>query len=200
MKRILSILLLMATLLSAFSITAFADDNATGGDGTTHGASDGYGWYNTNEFMWKVTLFVTPDKDSPSAEYDGGRWKMKSGYGFTVSYAPAIVSVDGTTKPTSSAYTEVQRAEAFFPEFKYSTAQNSFRTLEKASGKWQFEQNEYADGKERMHFTPIWYPDGNYSVAIVATDVWTPSGMIESRRNSNVIAITESVYDDWYIR
>lgn len=42
-----------------------------------------------------------------------------------------------------------------------------------------------------MHFTPIWYPDGNYSVAIVATDVWTPSGMIESRRNSNVIAITE---------
>ena len=51
-----------------------------------------------------------------------------------------------------------------------------------------------------MHFTPIWYPDGNYSVAIVATDVWTPSGMIESRRNSNVIAITESVYDDWYIR
>ena len=54
--------------------------------------------------------------------------------------------------------------------------------------------------KERMHFTPIWYPDGNYSVAIVATDVWTPSGMIESRRNSNVIAITESVHDDWYIR
>lgn len=58
MKRILSILLLMATLLSAFSITALADDNATGGDGTTHDASDGYGWYNTNEFLWKVTLFV----------------------------------------------------------------------------------------------------------------------------------------------
>lgn len=53
MKRILSILLLMATLLSAFSITALADDNATGGDGTTHDASDGYGWYNTNEFLWK---------------------------------------------------------------------------------------------------------------------------------------------------
>lgn len=48
----------MATLLSAFSITALADDNATGGDGTTHDASDGYGWYNTNEFLWKVTLFV----------------------------------------------------------------------------------------------------------------------------------------------
>lgn len=71
MKRILSILLLMATLLSAFSITAFADDNATGGDGTTHGASDGYGWYNTNEFMWKVTLFVRrpcpASKRQPSA-------------------------------------------------------------------------------------------------------------------------------------
>ena len=58
MKRILSILLLMATLLSAFSITAFADDNATAGEGTTHSASDGYGWYNTNQFLWKVTLYV----------------------------------------------------------------------------------------------------------------------------------------------
>ena len=49
----------MATLLSAFSITAFAgDDNATGGDGNTHPAAEGYGWYNSYQYLYKVTLFV----------------------------------------------------------------------------------------------------------------------------------------------
>lgn len=143
---------------------------------------------------------VTPDTDSPSAVYDGGRWSMKSGYGITLNYAPSIVSISGATLPSASAYTAVQRAEAIFPEFKYSTAQNSFRTLEKVSGKWQFVQNENADGNERLHFTPIWFPDGNYVLAVVATDVWTPAGMIESRRNANTINITESAYDDWYVR
>jgi hypothetical protein len=48
----------MATLLSAFSITAFADDNAQSGTGDTHGAASGYAWYNTYQYLWKVTLYV----------------------------------------------------------------------------------------------------------------------------------------------
>ena len=60
MKRILSILLLTAVLLSAFSIPVFAtgDDNATGGDGNTHDAAKGYAFYNSYQYLWKVTLFV----------------------------------------------------------------------------------------------------------------------------------------------
>lgn len=51
-------LLLAAALLSAFSITAFADDNATGGDGSSHDAAKGYAWYNGYQYLWKVTVFV----------------------------------------------------------------------------------------------------------------------------------------------
>ena len=58
MKRTISILLLIVSLLSAFSITAFADDNATGGDGDTKDAVDGYAWYNSYQYLWKVTVFV----------------------------------------------------------------------------------------------------------------------------------------------
>ena len=50
--------MLAVTLLSAFSFTAFADDNATSGEGTTHAAAEGYGWYNSYQYMWKVTLYV----------------------------------------------------------------------------------------------------------------------------------------------
>ena len=57
MKRITVIMLLAVMLLSAFSIPAFAgDDNATGGDGSTHPAAEGFGWYNSYQYLYKVTL------------------------------------------------------------------------------------------------------------------------------------------------
>ena len=50
--------MLIALTLSAFSVTTLADDNATSGDGDTHGALSGCGWYNTYQYMWKITVFV----------------------------------------------------------------------------------------------------------------------------------------------
>ena len=142
---------------------------------------------------------VRPDEGSPSAEYVGGYWQMRSGYGFYLSYRPTITSVNGYTMPGSTAYTEVQQAYATFPEFKYSLTTNYFRTLQKVNGTWVFVQNPNADGYERLHFTPLWYPNGNYIVSVTATDVWTPAGMITSVRRSNVIRIVDSAYDDWYV-
>ena len=62
-----------------------------------------------------------------------------------------------------------------------------------------FVQNPNADGQERLHFTPLWYPNGSYVVSVTATEVWTPSGMIYCIRNSNTIRIVDSAYDDWYV-
>jgi hypothetical protein len=62
-----------------------------------------------------------------------------------------------------------------------------------------FERNPYADGKERLHFTPLWYPNGDYTVSVIASEVWTPAGMIQAVRNCNTIRIVDSAYDDWYV-
>ena len=142
---------------------------------------------------------LTPDEDSPSAEYKSGQWQMRSGYGIYLSYAPGITSISGYTMPSSSAYTAVQRVEAAFPEFKYSKTVGNFRSIEKYGGAWVFVRNTTADLNERLHFTPLWYPNGNYIVSVMATDVWTPAGMISSVRNSNTIKIVDSAYDDWYV-
>ena len=142
---------------------------------------------------------ITPDEDSPSAEYKSGQWQMRSGYGIYLSYTPGITNISGYTMPTNSAYTAVQRVEATFPEFKYAKTVGSFRSIEKYGGVWQFVRNTTADLNERLHFTPLWYPNGNYIVSVVATDVWTPAGMISSVRNSNTIKIVDSAYDDWYV-
>ena len=53
------VILMAAFLLSAFSVPAAAgDDNATAGDGSAHAAADGFGWYNYNEFLYKVSLYA----------------------------------------------------------------------------------------------------------------------------------------------
>ena len=142
---------------------------------------------------------ITPDSGSPSAEYKAGQWQMKSGYGFYLGYTPTITSVSGYKMPSSTAYTGVQRAEATFPEFKYAKNVGSFRSLEKSGGVWVFARNASTDLNERLHFTPLWYPNGSYVISVTATDVWTPAGMISSARNSNTIKIIDSAYDDWYV-
>lgn len=142
---------------------------------------------------------ITPDEDSPSAEYKSGQWQMRSGYGIYLSYYPSITSISGYTMPASSAYTVVQRVEAAFPEFKYARTVGSFRSIEKYGSAWVFVRNTTADLNERLHFTPLWYPNGNYIVSVTATDVWTPAGMISSVRNSNTINVVDSAYDDWYV-
>ena len=142
---------------------------------------------------------IQPDEGSPSAEYVNGYWQMRSGYGFYISYRPTMTGISGYTVPSSSAYTGVQQVYATFPEFKYSVSANYFRTLQKVSGTWCFVANPYADGNERLHFTPLWYPNGNYIVSVTATEVWTPAGMISSVRNSNTVRIVDSAYDDWYV-
>ena len=145
-----------------------------------------------------VTTSITPDSASPSSEYVNGQWHMKSGYGYSLSFYPSRMSVSGTTYPSSTAFTSVQRAYAAFPEFSYQTSVGKYRTLQLVSGTFQFPANSYADGK-RLHYTPLWYPNGNYVVSCYLYDFWTPAGMISARINSNIIVIDGSLFDDHYI-
>ena len=39
--------------------------------------------------------------------------------------------------------------------------------------------------------------DGNYTVSVTATHIWTPAGMISAVRNVKV-TIDGTIYDDWY--
>ncbi len=142
---------------------------------------------------------ITPDKDSPSAENKYSYWTMKSGYGFTVECKPTIAGIMDHVMPSETAYTQVQFIAATFPEFAYSKANGSYRTLEKVGGTWSFVSNPNADGNERLHFIPLWYPDGNYSIHLTLSEVWTPSGMVTLEYNTNYVVITDSAYDDWYI-
>ena len=50
---------------------------------------------------------------------------------------------------------------------------------------------------KRVHFTPIWYPDGDKTQLIIF-DAWTPPGML-IKSMIDTLTIEGNVYDDWHI-
>ena len=140
---------------------------------------------------------LLPSSACLTAEKVGNTWKMKSGYGVTLSWNPKLVAKSGYTMPGSNAYTAAQCVFATFPEYSYSTASDRYRTLELVNSNYQFVQNSDADGNARVHFIPVYVEDGNYTVSATATHIWTPAGMISAVRNVKVV-IDGTIYDDWY--
>ena len=146
-----------------------------------------------------TTPTVTPGSGCLTAEKVGSSWKMKSGYGITLNWNPALVAKSGYIMPGANAYTEAQSVYATFPEFGYSVAGEKYRTLEKVGGAYQFIANPNADKNERVHFIPVYVANGNYTVSVTATQIWTPAGMITAIRNANTLTIDCTIYDDYYV-
>ena len=133
---------------------------------------------------------------SANAFFNNGVWTMKSGYGVEITLANGMKSISGYTMPTSDSYTAPQYSTVLFPEFSFLNTLNNYRTLELVNNQWLFRENGTYG---RIHFTPLWYPDGFYSVNVVQRDCWTPAGMISRTINTKDITISGSAYDDWYL-
>ena len=163
--------------------------------------------YENNQFVLKsygvqissADPVITPGADCKTAVYENGKWTIRSGYGFTLSYTPTVITTSGYNAPDSSAYTDVQYVIAEFPEFNYADSNGNCRTLVYVDGKWQFVKNTYAADNERVHFIPVWFVDGDYTVSVTASRVWTPAGVISATRTSNPFAVDGSVYDDYFV-
>ena len=127
---------------------------------------------------------ITPDANNPTAMEN----EMKSGYGIN-EIISASISGNGE-------HTALQNAVSYFPEFYYKTY---WRLLESTSTNvLEFKKNQYSTYNSRTHFTPVWYPDGNYKVYTHALDCWTPVGMLSANLTDSA-AIRGNVYDDWHI-
>lgn len=158
------------------------------------GDDDGYwcdhGWYEFDLDRYNASLSASMnikcDDKNPTAS---GR-TMKSGYGVNQTVNGSISSNQST------AVTQPQNAVSYFPEFEYET---HWRLLERmGSGRFEFQKNNYSTYKNRTHFTPIWMPDGNYTVNTWLIDGWTPDGMLSANLTDS-LTIRRSLWDDWHV-
>lgn len=91
---------------------------------------------------------------------------------------------------------------ATYPESMFSEGcrielENDVYQLEKNSNSMYF-SNMLKSDYSRVHFTPIWYPDGEYPVVVQLFDNWTPSGELADFKVYTVV-MRGTIYDDWYI-
>ncbi len=153
---------------------------------------------------YKVTLSKsTPNKIEPAtgetAYKTDGVWTMKSGYGISLQSRILVNPVYGTNIAASDSYTLPQYVYALFPEYNYAFADGKAATLNKVTGEsYQYFEFPLLQNYGNVHFTPLWYPDGSYTVKIVQSDCWTPAGMISLGIVPNSITISGNAYDDWY--
>lgn len=155
---------------------------------------DGYwvdeGWWEFDYDSYTANLIssmsIVCDSKNPTASGD----TMKSGYGINQTVMGKV------TTTQSTAVTKPQNAVSYFPEFGYKTY---WRLLEQtSSGKFEFQKNPYSTYKNRTHFTPIWMPDGAYTVNTWLIDAWTPAGML-SANLTDFLMISGSLWNDWHI-
>ena len=103
-----------------------------------------------------------------------GKRQMKSGYGISLTSSQGSTdTVGGYLTPSVNAYTTAQYFIAVFPEYKYSTESGKCTTLVKLNSMISF-PTFGAYGK--VHFTPLWFPNEYYTVGVIHSDCWTPSG------------------------
>lgn len=127
------------------------------------------------------------DRKSPTAKNK----TMKSGYGVNIDVSTKIHS-----NAPSSHLTYAQNVITYFPEFNYKSY---WRLLDMTSyGDFEFKKNKYSTYNNRVHFTPIWYPDGCYKVYGEVIDMWTPEGMLRVNLDDDV-NIDGNLYEDWHI-
>lgn len=152
------------------------------------------GWYDFTFNRYHATLdanqSITPNSKVPTSS--GNR--MKSGYGFDTSLECRI-----DTNAPVRAYTQAQTTQMFFPEFEYSTY---FRVLDRNvqsyRSTFQFKENRYSTYKSRSHFTPVWFPDGDYKTYTMVYDAWTPAGMLRVNKTAS-LNIVGNLFEDWHI-
>ncbi len=144
---------------------------------------------NTYRASLSADMSLKPDDKVPTAK---GK-KMKSGYGVKINLTTNVKS------SVKSWTTGAQTAITYFPEFEYKTY---WRVLDRVtdgfSASFEFKTNKYSTYGRRVHFTPLWYPDGTYTAYTYLEDVWTPAGML-SANLTDYVTIKGNVYDDWHV-
>lgn len=159
-------------------------------EGNDNGYWCDHGWWEFDLDRYSASLTsamsIKCDDKNPTAS---GR-RMKSGYGINQTVTGSISSNQ------SSAVTQPQNAVSYFPEFGYETY---WRLLERiGSGRFEFQNNHYSTYKNRTHFSPIWMPDGAYTVNTWLIDGWTPDGMLSANLTDS-LTIRGNLWQDWHI-
>ena len=162
------------------------------------------GGFTGKEYSAELTVSakLKPDDTAVWKQYNSSRdqWTTRSGYGLNTEVSVELSDVD------DAMYAGNAKVNAYYSEFNYSTAENRSNMLlltdenaddDEYTASFTFDSDTDSISGGKMHKTPIWYPDGEYTVKYAVYDLWTPAGMLTGNTYA-LIRINGSMYDDYY--
>lgn len=162
----------------------------------------------------RATLFTDPTIESSTEEANSDyEDNFKSGYGYTTELKTTVITNEEIDASTTIA--AAGNARILFPEFNYSngiTIGETFGQYDRLTdcisredsqnvefSTLSFKPNLFSASENRVHFTPIWYPDEQeYLFYTDIFDAWTPAGMLGTSTTCS-FTVNGNVYDDWQV-
>lgn len=157
------------------------------------------GAYVTKNYYARLTTVFEIVPDSRIAYADRPQ-TMESGFGFSVSYTSALTTnYDRPDKIVGTQMVWVRYPESAYGQL--SAWQNVRDSLEVKTGAaggmnaaWQLAVNPHSVSGSRLHYTPLWYPDGTYTAWAQGFYAWTPLGQLYDYK-TDALTISGDMYD-----
>ncbi len=157
------------------------------------------GSYVTKTYYARLTTTFQILPDSRIAYPDKPR-QMESGFGFSVSCSTALTTnYDHPEKLVGAQMVWVRCPESAYGQFiAWQTVRDSLEVKTGEAGEmtvaWQLAVNPYSVTGSRLHYTPTWFPDGEYVAWTQAFYSWSPIGQLYEHK-TDTLTIEGDMYD-----
>jgi hypothetical protein len=143
------------------------------------------------------TVFsISPD---PRIAYPDNPDLMESGFGVQATCKTTLTTnYDHPEKLIGPQMVWVYYPESAYGQEKWQNVRDSLETSSGSSGdkviQWQYAVNPYSETKSRLHYTPLWIPDGQYAALAQVFYAWSPVGQMVDYETDSVM-IDGDMYD-----
>ncbi len=157
------------------------------------------GSYVIKNYWARLTTVFTISPDSRIAYEDRPR-VMESGFGYSVSCSTVITTnYDRPEKLTGAQMVWMRSPESAYGQLaRWQDVRDSLAVKTGNPGDaavtWQLKANPWSAIGSRLHFVPLWFPDGEYLAWVQAFYGWSPAGQLFDFKTDTLV-IDGDMYD-----
>jgi hypothetical protein len=157
------------------------------------------GSYVTKTYYARLTTVFEILPDGRIANADSPQ-TMESGFGFSIQCSTVLTTnYDRPDKLVGTQMVWVRSPESAYGQLSaWQNVRDSLTVKTGAAGgtnvTWQLAVNPYSVTDSRLHYTPLWFPDGEYTAWAQAFYAWTPVGQLYEHK-TDTLTIEGDMYD-----
>lgn len=156
------------------------------------------GSYVTKNY-WAQLSTVFNVSPNPRITYPDNPDLMESGFGIQATCMTTLTTnYDHPEKLIGPQIVWVYTPESAYGQGKWQNVRDSLVTSNGIGGdkviQWQYAVNPYSSTASRLHYTPLWFPNGQYKALAQAFYAWSPVGQMTDYITDSVM-IDGDMYD-----